>query len=153
MTRRLILASVLAAAIGSTGCSVFRPILFWRDTLIVGKVKLTDENGAPIMTPAAGVTLNFINVGGRIEESLLSAQTDATGRYRSPKLIAGEYKVEAMKPSFVIETVTVEVKSHDHKKVEFTLKKIRETEGRSLRESEEENIPNPGEVQITPPSF
>lgn len=153
MTQRLILASVLAAAVGSTGCSVFRPILFWRDTLIVGQVRLADESGAVVSTPATGVTVNFINLGGKIEESLLSAQTDMRGRYRSPKLIPGEYKIEAMLASFVIETATVRVKSHEHKKVPFTLKKIRETKGRSLKESEEENIPNPGEVQITPPSF
>jgi hypothetical protein len=153
MTRRLILGSVLAVAICGAGCSIFRPLAFWRDTLIVGTVKLMDENGAPLTTPATGVTINFIFLGGKIEDSLLSAQTDERGRFRSPKLLPGEYKVEAMLSSFVIETATVKVKSHEHKKALFALKKIRETKGRSVRESDEENIPNPGEVQITPPSF
>ncbi len=154
MRQKLMLAGVaVAALVVGNACAVFRPVLFWRDTLIVGKVRLTDANGAPVNTPASGVTLNFINLSGKIEESVLSAQTDALGKYRSPKLLPGSYKVEAMLASYVIESATIQVKSHEHKKGEFTLKKIREGKGRALKESEEENIPNPGDVQIMPPSF
>jgi hypothetical protein len=80
-------------------------------------------------------------------------QSDASGGYRSPKIAAGKYKLEAMYPGFVIESTTVEVKSHEHKKTNVVLKKIREARGKSVKESQEENIPTPGEVKITPPPY
>ena len=155
MTRRLMQFGVLAVLLlGVTACSVFRPILFWRDTQIVGKVQLVDENGAAVTDRApSGVTVNFINVAARLEDTVLSSQTDAQGKYTSPKLMPGSYKVEAMLPGYVIETVQIEVKNHQHKKTPFILKRIGEARGRSVRESQEENIPNPGEVQIMPPPF
>jgi hypothetical protein len=154
MRQKILLTGILLLGfLGGSACSVLRPILFWRDCRIVGHVKLVDENGVPLQKPAAGVIFNFINLGGRIEDSVLSAQSDATGKYASPKLKPGSYKVEAMLANYVIESATIKVKSHEHKKFVFTLKKIREGQGRSLRESEQDNIPNPGEVQITPPPF
>jgi hypothetical protein len=147
--------SVLAVLLlGLSACSVFRPVLFWRDTLIVGKTQLVDANGAAVTDQLpSGVAINFINVAARLDETVLSAVTDARGQYRSPKLLPGTYKIEAMLPGYVIETVEVEVKNHQHKKVPFILQRIGEARGHSVRESEEENIPNPGEVQIMPPPF
>jgi hypothetical protein len=152
MRKRLVQLSVLAVLpCGLTACS---SMMFWRDTLIVGKVQLVTENGAPVSDRApTGVSINFINVTARLEESVLSAQSDAQGKYRSPKLLPGRYKIEAMLPGYVIESAEAQVKGHQHKKVPFVLKKIGEARGRSVRESDEENIPNPGEVQIMPPPF
>jgi hypothetical protein len=123
---------------------------------IVGKATFLNEPeggaaAAAAPTPAAGVTLNFINLEGKIEESVTSAQTDAKGNYTSTILPPGKYTVEAMYPGYVIERTTVVLGKHGKKKAPFALKKIRETRGKSVKESQEENIPNPGEVKIKPP--
>ncbi len=117
---------------------------------IVGKTTLTDEKGGPL-PPAPGVTVNFINLGAALEDSLASAQTDVKGQYASAVLPPGKYTVEAMYPGFVIERTTVVLGKHGKKKAPFVLKKIREGSGRSVNEAQEENIPNPGEVKIKPP--
>ena len=154
MRYKLISATLLLAAFGASGCSAFRPMLFWRDTLIVGKTRLTGSDGAPLAnTTGSSITVNVINLGGRIEDSLLSVQTDALGAYRSPELVAGEYTLEAMLPGFVIARASIEVKGHEHKRVDFELQKIGEAEGLSLQGAEEQNIPTPGEVKISPPGF
>jgi hypothetical protein len=150
--RRVALLCVLAA--GSQGCAVFRPMAFWRDTLIKGNISLVDEKGAPMAgAKAEGVTVNFINLSGSLEESVVSVASDPMGRYRSPKVLAGSYKVEALLPGYVIETQSVKVKNHEQKNTPIVLKKIREAKGKSLRESDDDNIPNPGDVQIAPPGF
>ena len=118
---------------------------------ILGRATLVDENGAPLPRAASGVTVNFINLEGKIEESVPSVQTDPQGKYESPVLTPGKYTVEAAYPGYVIERTTIVLSKHGKKKAAFALKKIRESKGRSVRESKEENIPNPGEVQIKPP--
>jgi carboxypeptidase family protein len=144
---------VLAAATAGAGCAVMRPVLFCRDARLTGKVKMADESGLPAAAKGTGVTVNFINLESKIEDSIVSVQTDASGRYRSPELAPGKYKLEAMYPGYVIETTTVQLKSHEHKGTDVLLKKIRETRGRSARESQDDNIPTPGEVKITPPPY
>jgi hypothetical protein len=134
---------VLTILMGSGGCAAPR---------ILGKTTLVDESGAPLPPPPApGVTLNFINLGGKIEESVVSVQTDVQGKYRSPELVPGKYTVEAVLPGFVIGRTTVLLSKHGTKEAPFVLKKIRESKGRSVKESQEENIPTPGEVKIKPP--
>lgn len=153
-SRMLRLALLCAVAAGSSGCAVFRPIAFWRDTLIKGKIVLVDEKGTPIVdAKAEGVTVNFINLSGKLDESVVSVQSDALGRYRSPEILPGDYKVEALLSGYVIESLSVKVKKHEQKNTPVTLKKIREAKGKSLRESDDDNIPNPGDVQIAPPGF
>jgi hypothetical protein len=155
MSRTLAVRAGLILILASTGaCSLARPLLFWRDPMIRGETKLLDENGAPLAIPAARkVTLNFIPRDGRIEDSVMSVDAQDSGDYRSPALLPGEYTVEAMLPGFAIETQTVQVRSHEHRRVDFALKRIRESKARSQREAHEDNIPHPGEVQILPPPF
>jgi hypothetical protein len=137
-----LLAWIAVAALGSGGCA----------TMVKGKVTLADERGTPLPDARPeGVTVNFINLEGKIEDSLVSVLSDPTGKYQSPKLPPGQYKVEAFLPGYAIETVTLKVKGG--KKVPFTLKRIKEARGKSIRESEDDNIPNPGDVQIGPPGF
>jgi hypothetical protein len=134
---------VLTILMGSGGCAAPR---------ILGKTTLVDESGAPLPPPPVpGVTLNFINLGGKIEESVVSVQTDVQGKYRSPELAPGKYTVEAVFPGYVIGRTTVVLGKHGTKEAPFVLKKIRESKGRSVKESQEENIPTPGEVKIKPP--
>jgi hypothetical protein len=51
----------------------------------------------------------------------------------------------------VIGRTTVMLQKHGTKEAPFVLKKIRESKGKSVKESQEENIPTPGEVKIKPP--
>jgi hypothetical protein len=132
---------LIAIVLGANACTAAR---------IVGKTTLQDEKG--VAQPAmAGVTLNFINLEGKIEDSIASAQTDVKGEYASVVLPPGKYTVEAMYPGYVIERTTVVLKKHGKKKAPFVLKKIQESAGRSVNEALEENIPSPGEVKIKPP--
>lgn len=146
-----LLLAVLALA---SGCSVVRPLLFWREPVIFGKAKLLDVEGEPLDEQAkSGVTVNFINLEGRLEDSLVSVTTDDKGKYRSPELAPGEYAVEALLSGFALAKETVQVRSHEHRKMNFELRKIREATGHFMRESEDDNIPTAGEVQISPPPF
>jgi hypothetical protein len=141
--RLLHVGCVLTILVGSGGCAAPR---------ILGRTSLVDEAGAPLPPPPPpGVTLNFINLGGKIEESVVSVQTDVQGKYRSPELPPGKYTVEAVLPGFVIGRTTVLLGKHGTKEAPFVLKKIRESKGKSVKESQEENIPTPGEVKIKPP--
>ncbi len=132
---------LLAILVGSGGCAAPR---------ILGRATLVDESGGP-GTAAPGVTLNFINLQGKIEDSVATVQTDAKGEYRSAELPPGKYTVEAVFPGYVIGSTTVVLQKHGAKKAPFALKKIREAKGRSVKESQDDNIPNPGEVKIKPP--
>ena len=149
-TYRLAGTVVLLAILGSsTGC---RSLMFWRKPTILGQAQLTDANGTLLTDrKPEGITMNFINLQGSLEDTLLSVQTDPLGQFRSPELVPGEYAVEASLAGFVIERQNVLVRSHEYKRVNFVLRKIGERTGRSQRESEDDNIPTPGEVQIGPP--
>ena len=155
MTRRILGAGLAVAILASTaGCSIVRPALFWRDPVIFGKAKLYDVNGEAVgAEDRSGVTVNFIHLEGRIEESVLSVKTDENGKYRSPELLPGEYAVEAYRPGFALAKETVRVRSHEHRKMNFELQQIREAAGHFMREGEDDNIPHAGEVQIAPPPF
>jgi len=155
MTRRILGAGLVFALLaGATGCGVARPLLLWREPAIFGKAKLLDVEGEALeVQESPGVTVNFINLEGRIEESVISVRTDEKGKYRSPELPPGEYAVEAHVPGFALEKATVRVRSHEHKKVNFELQQIREAAGHFMREGDDDNIPHAGEVQIGPPPF
>ncbi len=144
MKRKLLSPAWLGALLAlNAGCAAPR---------IMGKATLANEPGAPGPgAPAVGVTLNFINLGGTLEESLPTVQTDAKGEYRSSVLPPGKYTVEAELPGYVIERTSVVLKKHGAKKAPFVLKKIQEAKGKSVKEGKDDNIPTPGEVQIKPP--
>jgi hypothetical protein len=127
--------------------------MFWRDPLIHGQARLTGEAMPSVAGTDVPVTLNFIHQEGTLEGTLLAAETDPLGRYRSPKLVPGTYTVEAMLPGYVIGRTVVVVRSHEYKRVDFDLYRIGEAEGKSLSEALEDNIPAPGEVQIGRPKF
>jgi len=143
MKRKLLrIGWFLPILLGGVGCTAAR---------IVGKTTIAGETGVGPGAPGVGVTLNFINLGGTLEESFPTVQTDAKGEYQSPVLPPGKYTVEAVLPGYVIERTTVELKKHGKKKAPFVLKKIREGQAKAVKEGKDDNIPNPGEVQIKPP--
>src|SRR5215472_16306101 len=107
------LVTILA---GSVGCAAPR---------ILGKTTLVDETasaakkGESAGTPAAGVTVKFMNLTGTIEESVVSVQSDVKGEYKSPELPPGKYQVEAMLPGYVIGKATVVLEKHGAKNTPF----------------------------------
>jgi hypothetical protein len=155
MRRTIFRTGVLLALVaGMSGCSLVRPMLFWREPHIHGRAALREVDGQPLEdAEPSGVTVNFIHLGGRIDDSVVSVETDEKGRYRSPALAPGEYAVEALLRGFALEKQTVRVRSHEHKRVDIELTKIREAAGHFMREGDEDNIPQAGEVQISPPPF
>jgi hypothetical protein len=150
MKSKLIQMAVLVFVLAAMGC---RPMMFWREPMIHGDTRLIGDNGQPIDGVGEPIILNFIQLDGNLEDTLVSVETGPLGQYISPKLFPGNYAVEAMLPGFVIEKQVVEVRSHEHKRVDFTLYRIGEAEGRSLAEAEELEIAAPGQVQIGPPNF
>ena len=150
MKSKLIQLAVLVLVLTAMGC---RPMMFWREPLIHGDTHLIGDNGQPIDGVGEPIILNFIHLEGNLEDTFVSVETGPLGRYVSPKLFPGTYAVEAMLPGFVLEKSVVEVRSHEHKRVDFTLYRIGEAEGRSLAEADEYNIAAPGQVQIARPKF
>jgi hypothetical protein len=150
MMNRILAASALLAILGTTAC---RPMMFWRDPLIHGQTKLMGEPLPDTAGTNVPVTLNFIHQEGTLEGTLLSVETDPLGKYRSPKLVPGTYTVEAMLPGYVIGRAEVVVRSHEYKRVDISLYRIGEAEGKTLSEAGEDNIAAPGEVQIARPKF
>ena len=150
MKSKLIQLAVLVLVLAAMGC---RPMMFWRDPMIHGDTRLIGDNAQPIDGVGEPIILNFIHLEGNLEDTFVSVETGPLGRYVSPKLFPGTYAVEAMLPGFVLEKSVVEVRSHEHKRVDFTLFRIGEAEGRSLAEADEYNIAAPGQVQIGRPKF
>ncbi len=150
MRSKILYATGLLAIVGATAC---RPLMFWRDPLIHGQAKLMGEALPPTDATDVPVILNFIHQEGTLESTLLSAEADPLGRYRSPKLVPGTYTVEAMLPGYVIQRAVVVVRSHEYKRVDLSLYRIGEAEGKTLSEALEDGIAAPGEVQIARPKF
>ncbi len=126
---------------------------------IYGKVQLFDAAMQPV-PPAVespeGTVINMINVTSAIEEASSSATANAKGEYESAKdkIVKGKYKVEATRMGYETSTQTVDVGSGGTK-VEFSLKKIKESKRKSVEgsTSDEDKIINPGEVNIQPPTM
>jgi hypothetical protein len=140
--------AVLAAAILTTGCT---SMMFWRAPMIKGDARMAGQATQPAGTENQPITVNFIQHEGTLDDTLVSVETDPLGRFQSPELVPGVYTVEAMLPGYVVAESTVEVKNHEHRKLNLTLYPIGEAEGRTMNEAEEENIKAPGEVQIGQP--
>jgi hypothetical protein len=138
----------LTIAAVSWGCAA--PRILGRTT-VVDQPSASAGPKAAAGTPAAGVTVNFINLSGAIDQSFISVVSDAKGEYTSPELAPGKYTVEAMLPGYVIGHTSIELGKHGKKNAPFVLKKIGEAKGKSQKESESDNIPTPGEVKIHPP--
>ena len=150
MKSRLLQLAILLMVLATMAC---RPMMFWRDPLIKGATHLVGEGGRPMDGDGEPITLNFIHLQGNLEDTIASVETGPLGQFVSPKLVPGTYAVEAMLPGFVIEKQVVEVRSHEHKRVDFTLYQIGESEGRSMTEADEDSIAAPGQVQIGRPKF
>jgi len=126
---------------------------------IYGKVQLFDAAMQPV--PAAvespeGTVINMINITTTIEAASSSVAVNAKGEFESEKdqIVAGKYKVEATRMGYETNTQTIEVSSGGVK-VEFSLKKIKESKRKSVEgsTSDEDKIINPGEVNIQPPTM
>jgi hypothetical protein len=138
----------LAAVVATTGCS---SMMFWRPPMILGEARTMGNAPPPVGTEGVPITVNFIYHEGTLDDTLISVETDPLGKFRSPELLPGVYTVEAMLPGYIVAESTVEVKNHEHKKLDLSLYPIGEAEGRAMTEAEEENIKAPGQVQIGRP--
>jgi len=139
---------VALVATATTGCT---SMMFWQAPMIMGDARMAGEAVQPTGTEDQPITVNFIHHEGTLDDTLISVETDPLGRFRSPELLPGVYTVEAMLPGYVVAESIVEVKNHQHRKLNLTLYPIGEAEGRTMSEAEDENIKTPGQVQIGPP--
>lgn len=125
---------------------------------IYGTVRLVDQDMKPIPDESPqGTVVNMINTTAKVEEASTSAQVDAKGKFESTKdaVTPGTYKVEASRIGYATETFTVKIGSSTSKKLKFNLKKIEESQRRSIggASTDADKIINPGEVNIQPPGM
>lgn len=125
---------------------------------IAGSVRLVDQNLRPVTSDKPdGIVVNMINTTEALENASHSVRTDAMGNFESEKgrVSKGSYKIEVSRIGYKTSTTTAEVGKFGTTKVELLLKKISEGGSRSIRSknSDEDKIINPGEVNIQPPTM
>ena len=146
MTSKLTMIFAIGMALLCAACT----------TQIYGTVRLVDQNDKEIEGLAPqGTVVNMINTTAKVESASTSCVVDEKGKFQSAKdsITEGTYKVEASRIGFATETQTVEVKGSE--KLEFTLKKIEESQRKTISgaSSDADKIVNPGEVNIQPPGM
>ncbi len=125
---------------------------------IYGTVRLVDENMKPVPGEnPEGTVVNMINTTAKVENASTSTQVDAKGKFESAKesITKGTYKVEASRIGYTTETFTVKIGGSTSKKLKFNLKKIEESQRRTIggASTDADKIVNPGEVNIQPPGM
>lgn len=125
---------------------------------IHGRVQLVDANLRPAAKESLqGTVVNMINTTAAVEQASHAVTTDVEGKFESAKdkLRPGTYKVEASRVGYETETLTVEIKEHTQKNIDFKLRRIQEGKRKTIQgsKSDEDKIINPGEVNIQAPTM
>ncbi len=125
---------------------------------ISGSVRLVDANNEPV--PEAkldGIVVNLINTTSAVENASASVKTDEKGNFKTDskqEVKPGTYKIEASEAGYLPVSKTIEVKDSS-REVELVLKQLPRGRTHSYRgpSSDRDQIINPGEVNIQPPSM
>lgn len=127
-------------------------------TSISGSVKMVDANNQPVAdAKLEGIVVNLINTTSAVETASSSVKTDEQGNFKTDskqEVKPGTYKIEASEAGYVPASKTIEVKDSS-REVELVLKQLPRGRTHSYRgpSSDRDQIINPGEVNIQPPSM
>lgn len=127
-------------------------------TSISGSVKMVDTNNQPVAdAKLEGIVVNLINTTSSVENASSSVKTDEQGNFKTDskqEVKPGTYKIEASEAGYVPASKTIEVKDSS-REVELVLKQLPRGRTHSYRgpSSDRDQIINPGEVNIQPPSM
>ncbi len=127
-------------------------------TSISGSVKLVDANNEPVADAKLdGIVVNLINTSSSVESASSSVKTDEKGNFKTDskqEVKPGTYKVEASEAGYIPVSKTIEVKDSS-REVELVLRQLPRGRTHSYRgpSSDRDQIINPGEVNIQPPSM
>jgi len=145
--RRNLSVLMAAAALCLGGCAAG----------ISGTVRMVDR--ADQAVPGAkmeGIVVNLINTTASLEQASSSVKTDEKGNFRAdPKTLKpGTYRVEVSEPGYMTVTKTIELKDSS-REVDLVLRQLPRGQSQSYRgpSSDRNQIINPGEVNIQPPSM
>jgi len=127
-------------------------------TSISGSVRLVDANNGPVADAKLdGIVVNLINTTSSVESASSSVKTDEKGNFKTDskqEVKPGTYKVEASEAGYLPASKTIEVKDSS-REVELVLRQLPRGRAQSYRgpSSDRDQIINPGEVNIQPPSM
>ena len=144
-------ALVLALALTITGCA---HVMVWRSPGISGDVRLVDRKGAVVKGNLKGIVVNMINLSGELGETSASAVTDEKGHFAKADLGKGAYKIEVIKEGFKVATLEISLGSHERRSLQVDLVRLSASKRKSIKMKKgREEINNPGQVNIQPPSM
>ncbi len=127
-------------------------------TSISGSVRLVDANNEPVADAKLdGIVVNLINTSSAVESASSSVKTDEKGDFKTDskqEVKPGTYKVEASEAGYIPASKTIEVKDSS-REGELVLRQLPRGRTHSYRgpSSDRDQIINPGEVNIQPPSM
>ncbi len=145
------LVAVLAFAFICTSCA---HVMVWRSPGISGQVRLVDSKGNEVTGNLKGIVVNMINLSGELGETSASAITDATGSFGKSELSKGAYKIEVIKEGFKVGVLEVNLGSHERLSLQVELTRLSASKRKTIKMRKgREEINNPGQVNIQPPSM
>ena len=145
------IASLLLVVSFLSGCA---SVMIWRSAGISGKVRLVDNNGKEVKGRLQGIVVNIINLSADLEEASCSVVTDETGAFVKNELDKGAYKLEIVKEGYKITTQEITLGGHERRKISVDLVRLSAHQRRTIKMKKgREEINNPGQVNIGPPSM
>jgi len=148
-----ILQVVLISALAFV-CTSCASVMVWRSAGIAGQVNLVDRKGNAVKGNLKGIVVNMINTSGELGEASFSAVTDESGKFAKNELGKGAYKIEVIKEGFKVGAVEVSLGGHERLSLDINLTRLSASKRKSIKMRKgREEINNPGQVNIQPPSM
>ena len=145
------LALLMATILLTTGCA---SMMVWRSPGISGEVRLVNASGSELKGNRKGVVVNLINLSGELGDTSFSVTTDEEGKFVKTELPKGAYKVEAVKDGYKIASLELTLGSHERRSLQIDLVRLSASKRRTIKMKKgREEINNPGQVNIQPPSM
>ncbi len=144
-------ALLLTLAFIANGCA---HLMVWRSPGFSGQVRLVNKKGGEVKGNLKGIVINMINLSGELGKTSASAVTDEKGHFAKTELTKGAYKIEVMKDGFKVAVLEVSLGSHERRSLLVDLVRLSASKRKSIKMKKgREEIRNPGQVNIQPPSM